>query len=231
MNVSGWRRLLSLERTVLITLLLVAAALFAFFTLASEVSEGDTLAFDRAIIVGLRQTGNPAIPIGPKWLAEAMTDITAFGSFTGLAIVGLAALGYLLLARHFRTALFVFVATGSGMILGTILKAIYQRPRPTLVPHLVEVASTSFPSGHATDSAIVYLTLGALLARIVPDRTLRVYVLGVAMTLTLLIGTSRVFLGVHWPSDVIAGWTIGAAWALASSFAYGRLVRPGQAVT
>ena len=219
----GWRRLLSIERALLVSLLLIGAALFAFFRLASEVSEGDTLAFDRAILVGLRTPANPAVPIGPHWLPEAMTDLTAFGSPTGLLLVCAAVILYLLLARRVRTALFVLGATAGGMALGSLLKHVYARPRPALVPHLVDVTSSSFPSGHATDSAIVYLTLAALLARTVPERGLRIYIIGLAILLTLLIGCSRVFLGVHYPSDVVAGWTLGAAWALACSLAYARL--------
>ena len=220
---SGWRRLLSIERALLVTLLLIGGALFAFFQLASEVSEGDTLALDRAILVGLRTPGNPAVPIGPHWLPEAMTDLTAFGSPTGLLLVCAVLIVYLLLARRLRTALFVFAASAGGMALGSLLKHVYARPRPTIVPHLVDVTSTSFPSGHATDSAMVYLTLAALLARTVPERAVRIYIIGVAILLTLLIGCSRVFLGVHYPSDVVAGWTLGAAWALACSLAYARL--------
>ena len=220
MNPRHWRRFVTAERALLLTLLLAAAALFAFFQVASEMAEGDTMAFDRAILVGLRSSANPAIPVGPRWLAEAMTDITALGSATGLLLVGAGALGYLLALRRIRTALFVFAASGTGMALGVLIKHIYQRPRPTLVPHLVEVTSSSFPSGHATDSAIVYLTLGALLARAVPEGAPRIYVLAAAVAITLLIGCSRVYLGVHWPSDVVAGWAIGAAWALASSLVY-----------
>ena len=220
MNSNALRRLLSIERALLATLLVLGAALFAFFKLASEVVEGDTMAFDRAILVAFRSAADPAVPIGPRWLAEAMTDVTAFGSLPGLLLVTAAATGYLLLSRRARTALFVLAATGGGLALGALLKLAYARPRPDLVPHLVDVASASFPSGHATDSAIVYLTLGALVARSVPQRGLRVYILSVAILLTLLIGVSRVYLGVHWPSDVVAGWTIGAAWALACSLAY-----------
>ena len=219
----GWRRLFSIERALLVTLLLIGAALFAFFRLASEVSEGDTLAFDRAILTDLRTPADPAVPIGPHWLPEAMTDLTAFGSPTGLLLVCTAVIAYLLLAGRLRTAMFVFAASAGGMALGSLLKHVYARPRPTLVPHLVDVTSTSFPSGHATDSAIVYLTLAALLARTVPERAMRIYIIGVAILLTLLIGCSRVFLGVHYPSDVVAGWTLGAAWALACSLAYTRL--------
>jgi undecaprenyl-diphosphatase len=226
---SWWRAFLSAERALLIALLLLGGALFAFFRLASEVSEGDTMAFDRFILVGLRMPDNPAVPRGPAWLPEAMTDLTAFGSPTGLLLIGGLVIGYLLLSGKVRTALFILAATAGGGLLGSLLKLVYARPRPTLVPHLADVASASFPSGHATDSAIVYLTLAALLARTVETRALRLYIIGAAILLTLLIGSSRVYLGVHWPSDVVAGWTFGAAWAFACSAAYSRWVgRPGR---
>lgn len=216
-------RILSIERALLISLILIGSALFAFFKIASEVAEGDTAAFDRMILTSLRSTADPHVPIGPKWLPEAMTDLTAFGSTTGLLLVCSAVVLFLLLSRRVRTAGFVLAATIGGMSLAGLLKLAYARPRPDLVPHLVEVTSSSFPSGHATDSALVYLTLAALLARTVPERALRIYTIGVAILLTLLIGSSRVYLGVHWPSDVVAGWTLGAAWALASSLLYSRI--------
>jgi undecaprenyl-diphosphatase len=221
--VKSWRRFVSLDRALLIALLLVGAALFAFLMLASEVAEGDTMAVDRAILTGLRSAADPALPIGPKWLPEAMTSLTAFGSVTGLLLVCAAVIGYLLAAGRPRTALFLFAATAGGIALAGLLKLVYARPRPTLVPHLVDVTSTSFPSGHATDSAIVYLTLAALLARTVPERAPRIYIIGAAILMILLIGVSRVYLGVHWPSDVAAGWALGAAWALACSLVYARL--------
>lgn len=219
---TGWRRLITLERALLVTLLLIGGALFGFFKLASEVGEGDTMALDRAILLGLRTPANPAVPIGPRWLSEAMTDITAFGSLTGLVVVGLLVLGYLLLSGRGWTALFTLWSCAGGIGVASLLKLVYARPRPTVVPHLVEVASTSFPSGHATDSAIVYLTLAALVARLLPRPGLRLYMLSAAVGLALLIGASRVYLGVHWPSDVAAGWAFGAAWALACSLAYSR---------
>jgi undecaprenyl-diphosphatase len=222
----AWRRLVSIERALLITLLLIGAALFAFFRLASEVAEGDTMALDRAILLGLRDPGDPATPIGPNWLPEAMTNLTAFGSVTVLLLVCAASIVYLLIGRRPRTALFVFAATAGGMALAGLLKLVYARPRPILVPHLVDVTSSSFPSGHATDSAIVYLTLAALLARTVPQPALRTTIIGAAILLTLLIGASRVYLGVHWPSDVVAGWTLGAAWAIACSLLHGRIRLP-----
>ena len=101
----------------------------------------------------------------------------------------------------------------SGELLNQVLKHAFNRPRPSVVPHLRAVFSTSFPSGHAMESAIVYLTLGAMLMRVAERRVTKLYILGIAMLLTFLVGVSRVFLGVHYPTDVIGGWIIGFAWA------------------
>ena len=116
-------------------------------------------------------------------------------------------------ARKYATASFIFASLTGGAILSVALKAIFVRARPDLVPHLVVVDTSSFPSGHAMNSAIVFLTLGALLTRTQKDRAVRVYLIAVSILLTLLVGISRVYLGVHWPTDVIAGWIVGAAWA------------------
>lgn len=220
---TGWRRLLSVERTLLLALAGLAAALFGFFKLASEVGEGDTMAFDRALILALRDPANPSVPIGPRWLAEAMTDVTALGSTAILVLLTAGAIGYLLASGRRRTALFLLLATAGGGTAAKLLKLVYDRPRPTLVQHLVDVSSASFPSGHSADSAIVYLTIAALVARTIPERAVRLYLLITAGVLVLLIGFSRVYLGVHWPSDVAGGWAFGAAWAFACSLAYSRL--------
>ena len=95
-----------------------------------------------------------------------------------------------------------------------LLKGMFARPRPEVVPHLVEVTSMSFPSGHSLNSAIIYLTLAVMIARSFEDRASRVFTLTVAVMLVLAIGCTRVILGVHFPSDVLGGWTLGAAWAL-----------------
>jgi undecaprenyl-diphosphatase len=118
------------------------------------------------------------------------------------------------LARKRGAALLVLASVGGGALLSTLLKLSFERPRPDLVPHAVAVYTASFPSGHAMLSAVTYLTLGTLLARIQPRRRLRAYIVAVAVLLTLLVGTSRVYLGVHWPTDVLAGWCLGAAWAM-----------------
>ena len=187
--------------------------LLAFLTLAGEVTEGDTQAFDTRILQALRKPDDPSRPIGPVWMESSLLDLTAIGGPTVLALVVLAVVGFLLLQTRYRTALFVVLTAISGELINTAMKHAFNRPRPTVVPHLRTVYTTSFPSGHAMESAIVYLTLGAILMRVAERRVTKIYCLGIAMPLTALAGGSRVFLGVHYPTDVIGGWIIGFVWA------------------
>ena len=145
-----------------------------------------------------------------------------------LTIVVLATLAYLLLARKRGAALLVLGAVVGGMLLSTGLKLGFERPRPDLVPHGARVYTASFPSGHAMLSAITYLTLGALLARVQEGRRIQAFLMGLAVFITLLVGVSRVYLGVHWPSDVLAGWAVGAAWAALCWFVALQLQRRGK---
>ena len=210
-------RKLNVDLYLLVLFLAVAVALFAFLKLASEVMEGDTLAFDRMLLQALRTPGEPHVPIGPEWLRIAMVDITALGGVSVLTLLTVVATGYLIAARRTATAAFLVGAISGGALTSTLLKLTFARARPDVVEHIVAVHSASFPSGHALNSAVTYLTLGALLARAEEKRSVRRYLIGVAIFLTLIIGSSRVYLGVHWPSDVIAGWCVGAAWALLCS--------------
>jgi len=193
---------------------LILALIWIFATLADKVMEGETRQFDEWVLSALRQPSNPGQLRGPRWLALGAEDITALGSPTVLGLTVLAVTGYLLLHGLYRNGLFIFVASGGGWILNWILKQVFARTRPDIVPHLREVMSTSFPSGHALTSAAVYLTLGALLMRIAEGRLPKYYCIAIAMFVTFLVGTSRVFLGVHYPTDVVAGWLIGMSWAL-----------------
>ena len=199
---------------ILLALLLLTAAVLLFAEIASEVLEGDSFALDRGILLALRDPDDIAMPIGPRWLSIVMVDVTALGGVTTLMLLTAIIAGYLLVVRKYATAGFLAAAVLGGTLLETLLKHLFQRARPEVVTHLVDVHTASFPSGHATKSAIVYLTLGALLARASTSKRERVYVLAVAILLTLCIGMSRVYLGVHWPSDVVAGWMVGSAWAL-----------------
>jgi undecaprenyl-diphosphatase len=201
------------EIRLLGTLLISAALLLVFVKLASEVIEGETLAFDKSILLALRNPLDTADPLGPPWLEAAMRDLTALGSTIVLTIITLAVAGFLFVAREGKTALLLLVSVSLGTTLSNTLKYLLARPRPDLVAHSVQVHTMSFPSGHAMLSAIVYLTIGALVARDQPSVRLKTSIIGVAIFLSLLVGVSRVYLGVHYPTDVLAGWTLGCAWA------------------
>ena len=207
-------RALRVEGGVLLTFLILATLALVFLKLASEIWEGETLGFDGAIMLALRSTTDTSIPAGPAWLQATMLDITAIGGTSVLTLITIAVAGFLLVSRKAATAGFVLAAITGGAILSFALKAMFSRPRPDIVAHLVAVDTSSFPSGHAMNSAVVYLTLGTLLARTQKDHAVRIYLISLAIALTLAVGCSRVYLGVHWPSDVIAGWCVGAAWAM-----------------
>ena len=202
------------ELAVLAGVLVLFVCLFVTFELTGEVVEGDTQSFDERVLRALRDPNDPSTPIGPHWLRIAALDITSLGSGIVLGLAVAAITGFLLLQGMTRTALFILAASVGGWILNNGLKELFGRARPAVVPHLSEVASLSFPSGHAMTSAAVYLTLGVLLMRLVERPITKFYCFGVAMLATILIGSTRVYLGVHYPTDVLAGWLIGFAWAL-----------------
>jgi undecaprenyl-diphosphatase len=194
---------------------LTAALLLLFFgDIAEDVAEGEWLAFDRTILLALRVTGDPATPIGPVWFQEAARDVTAMGSVTVLGFVTVAACGYLVLASRRSIALFLLLSVAGGYLVNDLLKFGFDRARPDFVVPSVRIYSASFPSGHASLSAVTYLTLAILLARGEPARSVRLYFIAIALGLTLVVGLSRVYLGVHYPTDVLAGWCFGSAWAL-----------------
>lgn len=203
-----------IEKTALAALAIVVLSTWGFVELADEVTSGQTGALDRSILLAFRNAADPSDPIGPRWFEEVMRDITALGGTTVLTLITLTVVGYLALDGKRHAAIMVLVSIGTGLLLSHGLKFGFARPRPDLVPHGATVYTASFPSGHATMAAVVYLTLGVLLARTRANRAIRIYILSAAMLLTVLVGISRVYLGVHWPTDVIAGWAAGTAWAL-----------------
>ena len=199
--------------TVLLALAGIAAGVWGFALLADEVREGGTQAFDQRLLLAFRHSDTKA-PLGRPWVQEAARDITSLGGTAVLTLVTAIAAGFLALDGKKHMALFLFGATLGGMAAGTILKDAFHRPRPDLVPYSAYVSGASFPSGHSMMSAVTYLTLGALLARSQERKRVKAYFLLVAMLLTFAVGVTRVYLGVHWPTDVLAGWTAGAVWAL-----------------
>jgi undecaprenyl-diphosphatase len=216
------------ERRWLIWMLVSFTTVAAVAYLASVLLAGELRRFDEALLLALRQPGDRSMAIGPVWLPQVMRDFTAFGGVAVLTVLTLAVAGFLVLQGKRHAAAFVVVSTASGIALSHALKLGFARPRPDLVPHGVDVYTHSFPSGHAMLSAAVYLTLGALLSRTSTDRRLKAYVLALCTALTLLVGASRIYLGVHWPTDVIAGWAMGAAWAMLCWVVMSRLQSAGS---
>jgi undecaprenyl-diphosphatase len=217
------------EIGVLITLLITAVAIWAFVALANKVVRGRTSEIDEWAVKALRQADDPSRPLGPKWLAEVGRDVTALGGVSVLVLLIAAVSGFLWLKRMYAAMTLVTLAALGGLLVSFGLKELFARPRPNVVPHLAEVYTSSFPSGHSMLSATVYLTLGVLLGEFVESRTLRAYFLLVALVLTLLVGVSRVYLGVHYPSDVLGGWAAGLAWALICSLLARALKQRGLA--
>jgi undecaprenyl-diphosphatase len=202
------------EKTTLMVLAAAVLAAWGFVELAEVVMAGETRALDEAILLALRNPADSADPLGPGWFEELVRDFTALGGTAVLTIITLAVFGYLLLDRKQNAALMVIGSVATGLLMSHLLKFGFARPRPDLVPHGANVYTASFPSGHSMLAAVVYLTLGVLLARTLERRVLRFYVLVIAILLTALVGVSRVYLGVHWPTDVLAGWAAGTGWAL-----------------
>jgi undecaprenyl-diphosphatase len=203
------------KKSTLIAILAIACLLFAFGVIAQNVSAGTSLAFDQKVVLALRDPGNPSAPVGPAWAQEAARDLTSLGSITVLLIMTFAVAIYLFLARKYAAAWLLLVAVFGGMATNDLLKLAFARPRPDHVYQAARVFTSSFPSAHAELSAITYLTMAALLAQSQSSFKIGLYFSALAILLTISIGVSRVYLGVHYPTDVLGGWCIGAAWALA----------------
>lgn len=196
-------------------LLVAAVGGWGFLSIADEVAEGETRALDMAVLQALRVEGRPHQLVGPEWLHLAATDITALGSVAVLSLVILLAFALLASLRRWIEALLLLAGAGGGLMISQGLKRLFERERPDLAYRAVEAVNASFPSGHAMLSAVVFLTLGVMAARFSDRRRVKVLAVGSAVLVSLLVGISRVYLGVHWASDVLAGWCVGAAWAMA----------------
>lgn len=202
------------ELRLLWPMLLLGLCLWGFLNLAGEMMEGDLRTVDQWLLSWFRTGGANGTAWGPRWLPDVMRDITALGSPTVLTLTVSTVCGYLMMARRWGM---MWMAAGSslagwGVSIG--LKLVFARARPDALFHGTLADGYSFPSGHAMMSAVVFLTLATLVARLAPRTRLRLYVMGVAMGMSGLVGLSRVYLGVHWASDVAAGWAAGAAWAV-----------------
>lgn len=187
--------------------------LLVFFFIARLAAAGEPLDFDRNVLLALRTPADIATPVGPYWLREFMGDVTALAGWPVLTVFIILFTSFLMMRRHWRNASILLAAViGQTVIVGQ-LKNLFERARPDIVPHLVEATSYSFPSGHSASAAAVYLTLAAILSRETERQREKFFIVGAAVLLVALVGFSRVYLGVHYPSDVLAGWAFGAAWA------------------
>jgi undecaprenyl-diphosphatase len=203
------------EPITMIALLAVVLCSWGFIELADEVVEGSTGHFDRWVVRSLRDPVDPSVPIGPPWMGSVGRDITGLGGVAVLTLFIVASAGFLAISRAYRTMAVLLFSTLTGITASMLLKQFFARPRPDLVPALDHVYTSSFPSGHSMMSALVYLTLGSLIAPVLKHFWLRFYILTLAILLTFIVGVSRVYMGVHYPTDVLAGWAAGLVWALA----------------
>jgi undecaprenyl-diphosphatase len=207
-------RLEGADQRLLWSVLALLCCVWVFFWVADQVTHTRTQHLDEQVLRRLREPGPPWRPVGPAWLPDAMRDLTSLGSAPVLIFFVLAAAAALLARRQHHALALLLLATVGAQALNALLKDAFDRPRPELALRLADARSTSFPSGHAMDSAVIYLTLAALLARLVRHRPMKLYFLGLALLLSLIVGVTRVYLGVHYPSDVLGGWIAGLAWAL-----------------
>jgi undecaprenyl-diphosphatase len=221
------KSVLTTEAAVFLKVFVVAVCSWTFVKLAGKIRKGRTDEIDNGLLLAFRRPENPASPIGPNWLPEVARDVTALGSGADLTLVSTILVGFLCLNRRFRAAGYLIASLGSGMLLCQLLKDFFVRRRPTVVAHLTQFDPESFPSGHSMGSALVYLTLGGIISRQVRGKMAKLYFLSVALLITMLVGISRVYLGVHYPSDVLAGWAAGSLWSSACSQAARWLQRQG----
>jgi len=192
---------------------IMGLGLYLFLTIADEVAEGELREWDERLFLAFRNPANPADPLGPSWVEESALEITALGGYSLIILALATVVGLLLVTRRYGPALYAVLSVGSGSLISFFSKQFYDRARPDLVPQLDIVHTASFPSGHAMVTTVAYLTLAALVIRFFDDVRVRIYVAGVAILVSILVGLSRIYLGVHWPSDVAAGWALGVAWA------------------
>jgi undecaprenyl-diphosphatase len=203
------------EFAALSALLIIGLGVAAFAELADDMTEVDGRAFDQSILSALRPGTDPSDALGPWWLEIAANDLTALGGISVLALFAIAAVGFLLIQRKRLSAFVLVLGLLGGVALSEGLKSVFERERPPYAYQAVETINASFPSGHALLSTVFYLSLAVMLSRAFPRRHLKAYVIAVGIAIAVLVGLTRIYLAAHWATDVFAGWSVGAAWAMA----------------
>jgi len=206
-------------------LIILSISILLFCLIAVLESTGLTKHFDKSILLSFRQSGDNSIPAGPVWLLDFMTDISFLGSVTVIILITLFVSVFFIIKKNLTLLWVILFAAIGGGALDLILKEIFARPRPEVVPHLVNASTWSFPSGHSVMSAVVYISLAVIFIPANLNNRLKKYILTSAIILSLLIGISRIYLGVHYPTDVLGGWILGAIWSCISVVFASRIIK------
>jgi undecaprenyl-diphosphatase len=206
---------------------IVVSALFwaGFALMVWLVTTGRTGGFDKPGLLFWR-TGVGLVPKGPKFLLESVRDLTSLGGVLLRNLIAIGAVTALLFLRLRREAILLTLTVMGAWIVEGAIKGLVGRPRPEIVPHLTEAGGASFPSGHAFNSAVVYIAIALAFATLSARESVRLTIIGIAIVMSLVVAWTRVWLGVHFPSDVTAGWLGGAGWAF---LAAALLQRPAEA--
>jgi undecaprenyl-diphosphatase len=216
-----WPRLKALEARTLTAIMLIAAGLLAFLRLGDAVRAGRTLDVDRRIILALRDPANPGQPRGSFWTRDILHDLTALGGVAVLTLTVIVAVIFLWVNGRRRHASVLLGTVLAATFVGQLIKGAYNRPRPDLVAHGDYFSQSSFPSGHSEIATVVWMTLALIIASLERPRVGKATAFIVCSFISLTAGATRVYFGVHWPSDVLGGWIIGAGWALIAWIALG----------
>jgi|ERR1035438_65863 undecaprenyl-diphosphatase len=210
---SKYVTLAGIEIKVLVAVLAIVVGTVGFILVAGFVSRGSTDHFDMQILKSFRYSDNLARPIGPEWLFEVMRDITSLGGSTIVSLITFFVIGYFILQKKYSMLFLVLAAVIGGAVIDLELKELFSRVRPQIIPNLIPEKSFGFPSGHSMMSTIIYLSLASLIARLQVRWRDKIYIISVAIFLSFMIGISRIYLGVHYPTDVLGGWSLGLVWA------------------
>lgn len=194
--------------------MIAAVLLLIFAAIATAVSIDATAGFDRAVLLSLRDPENRARPLGPEWLVEAARDLTSLGSVVVVLLFTVTVAGYWLSNGNRSSAILLLVTVIGALLMNDLLKLIFGRARPDAILQAARVFTAGFPSGHAALSSATYLSAAALIGRVQGNRGGAGFLTVVAIALVALIGLSRIYLGLHYPTDVLAGWCVGGIWLL-----------------